>query len=116
MNFDMLASVKACLAASNAIILKVDFSQVWVFWGGIFFFLKKKKKKTHKILTLRVLQILVPMMYDSVIVTMECWKARAAVWHIDSANSERFKCKWQYSIDRTKTMGHSLTFPWLRSE
>lgn len=45
MNFDMLASVKACLAASNAIILKVDFSQVWVFWGGIFFFLKKKKRK-----------------------------------------------------------------------
>jgi len=43
MNFDMLASVKACLAASNAIILKADFSQVWVFWGGeIFFFLKKK--------------------------------------------------------------------------
>lgn len=70
MNFDMLASVRACLAASNAIILKADFSQVWVFWGGIFFFLKKKK--THKILTLRVLQILVPMMYDSVIVTMEC--------------------------------------------
>ena len=69
MNFDMLASVKACLAASNAIILKADFSQVWVFWGGNFFFLKKK---THKILTLRVLQILVPMMYDSVIVTMEC--------------------------------------------
>lgn len=46
MNFDMLASVKACLAASNAIILKVDFSQVWVFWGEgrIFFFLLKKKK------------------------------------------------------------------------
>lgn len=44
MNFDMLASVKACLAASNAIILKVDFSQVWVFWGEgrIFFPLKKK--------------------------------------------------------------------------
>lgn len=71
MNFDMLASVKACLAASNAIVLKEDFSQVWVFWGEgrIFFFLLKK---THKILTLRVLQILVPMMYDSVIVTMEC--------------------------------------------
>lgn len=73
MNFDMLASVKACLAASNAIILKVDFSQVWVFWGeGRIFFFLLKKKKTHKILTLRVLQILVPMMYDSVIVTMEC--------------------------------------------
>lgn len=119
MNFDMLASAKACLAAPNAIVLKEDFSQVWVFGGereggggGDL----KKKKKTHKILTLRVLQILVPMMYDSVIVTMECWKARAAVWHIDSANSERFKCKWQYSIDRTKTMGHSLTFPWLCSE
>lgn len=72
MNFDMLASVKACLAASNTIGLKADFSQVWVFggWGVDFFFLKKKKP--HKILTLRVLQILVPMMYDSVIVTMEC--------------------------------------------
>lgn len=47
MNFDMLASVKACLAASNAIILKVDFSQVWVFWGEgrIFFFSLLKKKK-----------------------------------------------------------------------
>lgn len=69
MNFYILASVKAYLAASNAIILKAGFSQVWVFGGEIFFFLKKKN---HKILTLRVLQILVPMMYDSVIVTMEC--------------------------------------------
>lgn len=45
MNFDMLASVKACLAASNTIGLKADFSQVWVFggWGVDFFFLKKKK-------------------------------------------------------------------------
>lgn len=44
MNFDMLASVKACLAASNAIVLKEDFSQVWVFWGEgrIFFFPLKK--------------------------------------------------------------------------
>lgn len=51
MNFDMLASVKACLAASNAIILKVDFSQVWVFWGEgkiFFFFFPLKKKKPTK--------------------------------------------------------------------
>lgn len=33
MNFDMLASAKACLAAPNAIVLKEDFSQVWVFGG-----------------------------------------------------------------------------------
>lgn len=38
MNFDMLASVKACLAASNAIILKMDFSQVWVLGGEVYFF------------------------------------------------------------------------------
>lgn len=33
MNFDMLASAKACLAAPNTIVLKADFSQVWVFGG-----------------------------------------------------------------------------------
>lgn len=46
MNFDMLASVKACLAALNTIGLKADFSQVWVFggWGVDFFFLKKKNR------------------------------------------------------------------------
>lgn len=38
MNFDMLASVKAWLAASNTIILKADFSQVWVLGGGGIFF------------------------------------------------------------------------------
>lgn len=51
MNFDMLASAKACLAAPNTIVLKADFSQVWVFGGekgggGEGGDLKKKKKPT----------------------------------------------------------------------